>query len=267
MITVITPTYNRAHLLNQLYDSLLSQTAVNLIYQWIVVDDGSTDDTRSVVNRLADHKKLNIVYKYQDNAGKHVAVNRGMQSCVSEFVIILDSDDMLASTAVFDFYSAWDLLEGRDSFYAVIGLTADQDSKDIIGDRYPSDGMVVIAPLGRSVKGDKCSMMRTDIIKQFPFPVFEGEKFIAESVLWDEIIKDYHVFCFNKVVAYKKYLAGGLSDQSVKLRRSSPKGTLFLYGRLARNTHAPIMLRLRAIINYLRFWALSCIDRYRRRRP
>ena len=97
-ITVFTPSFNRAHLLSRLYDSLLKQTTND--FEWLIVDDGSTDDTETKVEEFINKGELPIRYYKQQNGGKHRAINTGVQLASGELFFIVDSDDGLVHDCI-----------------------------------------------------------------------------------------------------------------------------------------------------------------------
>lgn len=223
MITVFTPTYNRAHLLPSLYESLLRQTSKN--FCWYIIDDGSVDNTKEVVNAMIAEKKIDIIYEYQENSGKHVAHNRAVERCDTELFMCIDSDDYLTDNAICEIENAWKKEEDKEKLSGVIGNCGDRDG-NVIGTDFPQgikkEGLMQLYDIGK--KGDTTIAFNTQVIKKYPFPVFLGERFLREHIVYDEIDKDYKFIVINKVLCICEYLNDGLSINATKIEFKNPKG-------------------------------------------
>ena len=216
--TVFTPTYQRAHTLHRVYNSLSIQTFRN--FEWIIVDDGSTDKTVNIVSNWQKENKFSILYKRQKNQGKHVAVNVGVKLSRGELFLIADSDDEFPHNALQTFNDAWFSipLSCRSNFSGVTGLCVDNYGK-IIGNKFPADIFDSTSAdcLYRfGIKGEKWGFQRTEIMKKFPFPEFKNFNFIPESIIWNAIGRKYKTRFINQVVRIYKYDAGNqLSNKSL----------------------------------------------------
>lgn len=193
LFTVFTPTYNRAKTLPRVYDSLRSQTVRN--FEWLIVDDGSTDGTIDLIlawSRVADFP---IRYIRQTNQGKHAASNRGVTEARGELFLTLDSDDGCVATALATFAEMWHGIpeDARTHFSAVTALCQDQHG-NIVGEKFPQDILDSDSLELRykfKVKGEKWGFQRTDVMREFPFPELPGERFIPEDVVWNAIARIY----------------------------------------------------------------------------
>lgn len=175
-LSIVTPTYNRAALLRRCYMSLYAQTCRD--FEWIVVDDGSDDDTEKVMREITDECELfGISYIKKQNGGKHTALNAAHGSIRGRFVLILDSDDTLTDTAVAQISEAWRMYDSNSEVGIVTflkGRSAD-DPNCVVSDwNVPVDIMRYKRTCIHS--SDCCEVIRTELFKQYPFPVFEGEK-------------------------------------------------------------------------------------------
>lgn len=254
--TVFTPTYNRAHLLVRLYESLKQQTFRD--FEWVIVDDGSSDSTPELVRRWQTEAYFPIRYFWQPNSGKHVAYNRGLLEARGFLFADIDSDDFYVPEALERFYYYWSRIprEEQEQFAGVIGHFADMNSKRIIGTLFPqnfliSDGIEI--RLRYRVRGDKIGANRIEVLRQFPFPEDLG-RFVPEALVGNRIYQRYKQLFFNEVVAYKTYLRGGLSDRNVIIRASSPKAARTYYREfvsLARPI--PFTDKFKNYANYMRF--------------
>ncbi len=200
--TVFTPTHNRAHTLHRVYNSLRSQTFRD--FEWLVIDDGSTDHTRSHVAFWQSIAEFPIRYLYQPPQGKHVAYNAAAQWAEGEFLICLDSDDACIPEALERMAARWDELPIQErSRYSGIDAHCMDDAGERIGSVYPIDGMSSNYPEMRyryRVQGEKWGFQRTEIMRRYPFPRFEGMAMphIPESVVWSPMTLDYPAWYVNE---------------------------------------------------------------------
>lgn len=229
-ITVFTPTYNRCYTLSRLADSLLAQT--NHDFDWYVIDDGSTDDTEAFFDTLRS-RDLPIAIRYEKvaNGGKQRAINCAVQNIDSEFTFIVDSDDYLLPDAI-EKVMRWvaDLPAG---VAGVAGVRGNDEIHPIAG--WPSfDGdYIEITNLERekyNLTADMAEIYRTDILKKFPFKVWEGEKFVPEAVVWDEIaLQGYPLRWYKEIIYVCEYLEDGLTKGSWNLLKQNPMGYAMLF--------------------------------------
>lgn len=233
-ITVFTPTFNRAYCLHQVYDSLVDQTNPNFI--WMVIDDGSSDNTRELVNSWIAENKIEIRYIYQENQGMHGAHNTAYQNITTELNTCIDSDDFMPNDAIEKILRHWQ--KHKDDFENLAGIIALDAYKDgtIIGQKIPENlKTCTLTDLHQRyhIKGDKKVIYRTEIVKQFPlYPLFKGERFVPLGSLYLLIDQKYAMLPLNEVVCIVEYLADGSSRNIIKQYRKHPNG--FLYGRKVR---------------------------------
>ena len=217
MITVFTPTYNRARLLSKLYSSLKQQTSLD--FEWLIVDDGSQDDTKCVVEDfIKECDKFPIRYYLQENHGKHVAINYGVQLAHGEMFFIVDSDDWLPSNAIERIRSFFAEIKGLNGYAGVAGLKL-YSNGNIVGGTFGGKCIdcTTLERAKNSISGDKAEVFYTELLRRYPFPVFDGENFLSEEVVWNRIARDGYKFrWFNEGLYYCEYLEGGLSKTSNK---------------------------------------------------
>ena len=252
-ITVFTATYNREHTLNRLYDSLVLQTMKD--FEWLIIDDGSTDGTRELIEKFRNENKINIRYIYQDNRGKHIAMNNGVKIALGKYFFIVDSDDFLILKSLEKILFHCNSIKNDSLSVGVIGLmkTSEKQNVKINSKIKYLDANIFDIRYKYKIKGDLAKVLKTDILKNYPFPIFENEKFCAESLIWNRIAMKYSYRLFNEIIYVCEYLQGGLSYNSIRNRRKSPNYTCILYCELANNKKISFKLRIRAIINYWRF--------------
>ncbi|WP_370635842.1 glycosyltransferase family 2 protein [Paralcaligenes sp. KSB-10] len=185
LFTVLTPSYNRADTLGRVYASLCGQSFQD--FEWLVVDDGSTDNTRARVLQWQQEARFPVRYAWQPNQHKKTAFNHGVREAQGELIVALDSDDSLDADALDAMARAWSGISPQDRprFVAVTGLCARPDG-GIVGDRFPEDVLdasVLDMTFKYRVRGEKFGCMRTEVLRQFPFPD-EIPGFVPESLVW-----------------------------------------------------------------------------------
>ena len=226
-ITVFTPTYNRAYCLGQCYESLVKQT--NKDFVWLIIDDGSSDNTEELVNSWISEKKIDIIYHYQKNQGMHGAHNGAYKLITTELNVCIDSDDFMADNAIEKIISFWNK-NGNDKYSGIVGLDADK-SGNIIGTKIPEnikESTLYDLYNIHKVKGDKKLVLRTDIVKKYPsYPIFEGERFVPLGYLYQLIDQDYELLTLNEVFCVVEYMEDGSSMNILKQYRRHPKGFAF----------------------------------------
>lgn len=226
--TVFTPAYNRGNIIEQLYESLCRQTFRD--FEWIVVDDGSTDDTEEVMQRLmARENFFPIIYKKQPNGGKHRAWNRGVELASGELFFGCDSDDYLTDDAL----EIADRIERsipeaeKMCFAGICGLKAYQDTS-VVGKTFENAEYLDMTHLERirnNVVGDKSEVIYTAVWKKYPYHEFAGEKFLTEATALNRMAAEgLKMRYFNAVVKIIEYRADGLSASSVTQFMNSPQG-------------------------------------------
>jgi glycosyltransferase involved in cell wall biosynthesis len=256
--TILTPTYNRAHTLEHVYTCLEAQTLRD--FEWLIVDDGSSDDTQTLVKSWLQTSPFAIRYIKQANGGKHTALNRGIREARGYFTVILDSDDVIRANCLEHFLYHWHTIPEaqREHYAGVTGLCIDQDG-NLLGGKFPVntfDSNAVEITYVHRLADDRYGMQRTDVMRQFPFPVFEGEKFLTESVVWNRIARHYKNRYVNEVLCVKEYRADGLTRSVAKHLSNNPKGSSLYYGELL-TAPEPLAFKIRVgIYSYYVRYAL-----------
>lgn len=221
-ITVFTPTFNRGYLMNKLFYSLNSQT--NKHFEWLIVDDGSIDQTGELVETFKELADFEIRYFYQQNGGKHRAINHGLDLARGELFFIVDSDDSLTDDAIEKIFNNYSGIAFDNSF-AGVAFNKGFSKKRIVGETF--EGTYIDCDnLHRgkhNILGDKAEVYRTDILKSIKFPEIDGENFMSEVVLWNEVARrGYKLRWFNDIIYFCDYLEDGLTKNSEKILFNNP---------------------------------------------
>ncbi|MEM8501177.1 MAG: glycosyltransferase family 2 protein [Pseudomonadota bacterium] len=220
LFTVFTPTFNRAHTLDGVYKSLECQTLQN--FEWLIVDDGSTDGTEALVANWQQMAEFPIVYKKQsNNIGKHCATNRAVSLASGEFFLTFDSDDTCVPTALERLYWHWCEIPDKDKsrFSAVTALCIN-DQQEIVGEQFPYspfDSNSLETEYVYRVKGEKWGFQRTSIMKEYPFPEHLGGHYVPEGLVWTRIARRYQTRYVNEGLRFYNRSTNQLTRQSAIL--------------------------------------------------
>lgn len=226
IVTIVTPVYNGENFISILYNSLLNQTDKN--FKWMIIDDGSKDNTKETVDRFINENKIEINYIYKNNGGKHTALNYAFENVDTELTTIVDSDDFLKPQAIEVIRSDYQKITeaANDNIGVIIYLKEFQDGR-IIGTQFHDDALTVDGIkyiINGNVKGDKAEVFVTKVLRKHRFKVFDEEKFMGETVVWIPIYREYKCFVRNESICVCEYLNGGLTNQGRRLRINNPLG-------------------------------------------
>lgn len=249
-LTVFTPTYNRAYILRQCYESLKRQTSSDFV--WLIVDDGSTDGTDRLVQSWMDEGAVPIRYHYQENQGMHGAHNTAYELIDTELNVCIDSDDYMADDAVEKIVTFWKR-HGSDRYAGIVALDAAPNG-DIIGTRLPEQlkastlsGLYAV----HKIKGDKKLVYRSELTRRTPpYPIYPGEKYCPLSYKYILIDQQHPLLIMNEVLCHVEYLADGSSLNMIKQYKKNPRG--FLFFRKVAMTFAPTFKdKVRESVHYV----------------
>ena len=223
-ITVFTPTYNRAYIISNLYESLKRQTCTD--FEWLVVDDGSTDNTSNLFEKwVAEETKFKIRYHKKENGGKHTAINKGLELAEGFLFFVVDSDDYLTDDAI-EKIVRWERELPKDKKYCGIAGnlgTAIDETPNKIFDTDFIDGTA----LNRYdlADGERAMVFYTDVHRNYLYPVFENERFMTEAVTWNRMANDgYMIRFFNDIIWIYEYMADGLTKAGSSVFVNNPMG-------------------------------------------
>lgn len=267
MITVFTPTYNRGKLLPRLFKSLQEQTDHD--FEWIIIDDGSTDNTRMICQGFLHKKLFPITYVVQKNSGKHVAINRAARIARGEWFFIVDSDDYLPTNSIELNEKYLNQIKNDPAFAGVSGLCCNPDGNLLL---FPGMKSTDLKPITRralameyidatseeyrdrfKMPGDRAEIVRTELVRRYPFPSFPHENFVSEYYLWQSISNaGLKLRWFNQPTYIAEYRADGLTRNAKAVQRANPLGRCFI-DNFAMESRTSLHTKLRAAINYTRY--------------
>lgn len=251
MITVFTPTYNRAILLPRLYESLCAQSYKD--FEWVVVDDGSVDGTEALLNEWVAAGILTIHYFKQLNGGKHRAINQGVRMATGDLFFIVDSDDFLPKNALENVIQRYATVSNDATVAGVAGRRM-YDTGAVVGNSTFTELLSnsIAIRYEHRVTGDLVEVFRTAVLREFPFPEFPNEKFCPEALVWNRIAQWYTLLFFNEGIYNTEYLEGGLTSNIVRIRMQSPRSSMLCYSELSQQS-IPLLQKMKAVLNFWRF--------------
>jgi len=279
LLTVFTPTYNRCEKLKRVYESLKMQTVQDFV--WLIVDDGSADNTRSLIEEISKDglHGFEIRYHYQENGGKMRAHNTGSRLCDTRLFLCLDSDDILVPEAVETVIKCWERHE-REHFCVkesakragIVAYKGESASglDDILAQksfaaavRLFRDAAFPMSIVNRGYStlrglylegfvGETTLVFDTEYLRKYPFPEIEGEKYVPEDYIYDKIDSECPLLVVDSVLTVCEILEGGYTDQAAKLRRDNPRGWFLYYEQRARIQDWSV-LKIKYLAHYLRF--------------
>lgn len=220
-LTIFTPTYNRCELLPRVFQSLLNQGSFD--FEWLIIDDGSTDGTQKIVEQFYNNGKFSVKYYWKENGGKHTAHNMAVKLAQGEYFMCLDSDDWLPVNAIQMLFSAFDRIEDD---LGVIAYKSDEKGQ-LLSDEFPEDLLksnTIDLTLRYHCRGEFTLIFPTKVLVSNPFPVFDGEKFVTECVLYDKLSKICMMRLFPETICICEYQDMGYSNNSDAIMKNNPAG-------------------------------------------
>ena len=265
-LTVFTPSYNRAYTLHKCYESLLRQTSKD--FTWLIVDDGSSDNTKELVDSWINENKIEINYIYQENQGMHGAHNTAYKNIKTELNVCIDSDDYMPDDAVEKIISFWNINK-RSDLAGIMALDAYTDGK-VIGDRFPSvlkESTYFNIYNKYGLKGDKKLIYRSELTTQYPYPIFEGENYVSLAYKYAKLDSKYKLALMNEVVCNVEYMEDGSSLNMLKQYRRNPKGFAFIRIDNMKNPNASLNFKFKECIHYVSSSFISKNKNYLKESP
>lgn len=253
-LTVFTPTYNRGYTLHLVFNSLLQQSFTD--FEWLIVDDGSTDNTAELVEQWQAQADFPVRYIRKENGGKHTAMNQGILAAQGQWLLVFDSDDSCVPEAFRAFYQAYQSIPATEkaSFSTITARCMDENGK-AVGPEYSAEVEDVADAWQQLVlrsSAERWGINRTLYLQQNLFPEFPGEKFIPESIVWNRLSRKYKTRFINKPLRVFQPLPDGLTASMLKIRVNSPNGTRLVYEEQAQ-MGLPFLQKLKSLVNYYRF--------------
>lgn len=223
-------------------------------FEWIVVDDGSTDDTENLIQSFLNEGKISIQYIKQKNQGKHIAFNNGVSHAKGDLFFFVDSDDILTIDAIEFLQKEFKKIKDNKYYAGISGTRIDKFGNRIGGNINFDviNSNILNLRYKMNIKGDLAEAYKTKILLQYPFPKIKGEKFCPESFIWNQISQKYKLRIFNKGIYICEYLQDGLTAKIVEIRMQSPITSMMYYSQFFK-MKIPLIQKMKAALNFWRF--------------
>lgn len=261
-ISVLTATYNRAHLLENLYESLIKNSNYGLELEWIIMDDGSSDNTKQVIEEFIQENKIQIKYNYQENKGKMVAINNIVNQAEGDIIIDCDSDDYFTDDAfkiIKEEFEREETQLNKENLYAICFLSQ-KENGDIDGRLFKKDISTMFDLYFREgITGEKTIAYYADVRKKFKHEIENGEKFITEARMYHKMDEEYKIKCINKSIRIEDYKADGYTNNISKTFLNSPYGYFQYFKEILSKDMKNVIFkkRLYAIKHYILFSVIT----------
>ena len=229
-LSIITPTYNRANMLGNLYNSIVKnleknrEVQQNIQVQWLIIDDGSTDNTEEVINQYISEKKIEIQYHKQENQGKMSAINNVVQYADGNLIVECDSDDIFSDNAFYDILQAYYETKERNDLYGLCFLKYDLKGNNI-GNRFQREETTMFDLYFKEQEnGEKAIVFFANIRKQYQYKIEKDEKFSTEARMYHEMDLKYKMKCINKPIMICDYKEDGYTKNIKRVFKENPYG-------------------------------------------
>ncbi len=232
MITILTPSYNRAHTLTRLFESLIQQSNQN--FEWLIVDDGSHDKTFDLVSDFIGKNKINIKYFFQENKGKPSAVNFGVEKASGSYIFIVDSDDLLPADSIETICEKIKFHESLNNTFSGVCFRKSTLDGRLLGIDFKQNEnkfkYLNSTELKNLFNVDLAYIFKRNVMLEYPFPFFDNENFVPELYIWNKITDYAKVYAYiNKSIYLCEYLPDGLTANFKKQLRKNPRGFALYY--------------------------------------
>ncbi len=258
-ISVLTPTFNRASFLERVYRSLLKNKECIQNIEWLIMDDGSTDNTKSVIEKLKDENEIEIKYYYQENQGKMVAINKLVGQATGDLIIDCDSDDYFTKDAFKVIKEEFEKHKEEKNIYGLCFLKYDQNGKNM-GNNFKKEKTTMFDLYFKEGEtGEKAIVFYSNIRKQYKHELEKNERFVTEARMYHKIDEKYQMICVNKPIMKCEYQEKGYTKNISKQFKENPNGYYKYFQEILKKNMKGVTLkkRLYAIKHYILFSYLT----------
>lgn len=258
-ISVLTPTYNRVDLLNKLYTSLIINSKYDVQVEWLIMNDGSTDDTEKLIYEFISEKIIDIKYYKQENKGKMQALNELMKYVTGDIIIECDSDDYFTEDAFKIIKNAYDENQNEKDLYALCFLKYDQEKNNIGQDFKKQKTTMFDLYFKDGEDGEKALVYYKDKRANYSYELEKDEKFITEARLHHKMDLDYKIKCFNEPIMICEYQKDGYTKNIKDVFKTNPYGYFEYFKEIFDHdmSGVPFKKRLYVIKHYILFSYLT----------
>lgn len=256
-ISILTATYNRANLLPQLYESILKNLSDDIAVEWLIMDDGSTDNTKEIIEKFIKQKRFEIKYSFQKNQGKMQSINNLVKNVQGDLIIDCDSDDYFSDNAFDTIKNAFEKNKNKE-FYALCFLKYDQTGKNM-GKKFIKETSKMFDLYFKDGEdGEKALVFNSEIRKQFKHELENGEKFVTEARMYHKMDEKYNIICINEPIMICEYQNEGYTKNINKQFIENPYGYFNYFKEILQKDMKGVVFnkRLYAIKHYILFATL-----------
>lgn len=260
-LSILTATYNRGEFLKRLYESILNNLIDDMDVEWLIMDDGSTDDTNEVVQEFQQKKNFEIKLYKQENQGKMNAINNLMEYITGELCIECDSDDFFAENALKIINNKYKIIQENQNLYALVFLKNEYKGK-LSGNYFLNENIdttMFDLYFKKNITGEKIIIYNSSIRKKYKYLVEEGEKFCTEARLHHQMDQKYKIRCYNEVLIEGEYQADGYTSNMNKIFIENPKGFYEYFKEILKLDMSNVIFKKRIYVikHYILFAYLS----------
>lgn len=260
-ISILTATYNRANLLPRLYESIVNNVKDNIEIEWLVMDDGSTDNTKEIIQKfIEENNQLNIKYLFQENQGKMLAINNLMQYVQGDLIIECDSDDYFTNNAFEIIEKAYKENESNmENYYALCFLKYNQAGENM-GKTFQKNCTTMFDLYFKEGEdGEKALVFNSKIRKQYKYELEDKEKFVTEARMFHKMDEKYGIICINDPIMICEYQSSGYTKNINKQFIENPYGYFNYFKEILQKDMKGVLFkkRLYAIKHYILFSTLT----------
>lgn len=248
-LTVFTLTYNRAYCLNKCYESLLRQTCKD--FEWLVVDDGSTDNTKELVDSWINEAKVPIKYIYKKNGGMHSGYNTAYDNIFTELAVSIDSDDYMLDDAVEKIINFWKE-NGNESYAGIVGLDITEDGK-VIGKELPNQKSMKVYDYYNRLggAGDKKMVYRPEVIRPYKSPEFDGERLFPTCYKYFLVDLKYDMLIMNEPLCVVEYMPDGFTSNIMKSYKKNLNSYIYYRRFILNYPNSTLKHKFRFAVHYV----------------
>ena len=256
-ISILTSTYNRAELLKNLYDSILKNTRFGLDIEWLIMDDGSTDETKKIVQNF--QKDFEIKYFYQENQGKMIAINKLVEQATGDYIIDCDSDDYFTDNAFEIMKEAIEKNQNEKDIYGLCFLKFDQNGNNMVDNFKNKKTTMFDLYFKEGETGEKAILFKREIRKKYKHELEHGEKFVTEARMYHQIDEKYKLICINEPIMICEYQDKGYTKNIIKQFKENPFGYYKYFEEILQRDFKGVTFNKRfyAIKHYILFCYLT----------
>lgn len=258
-LSIITPTYNREGLLPKLYDSIVDNSHYGGEIEWLIMDDGSTDHTKILIDKWREEKKIEIKYYFQENQGKMAAINHVVKEATGDLIVECDSDDYFTKNAFERIQKAWEENKETQDCYAICFLKYNQENQNM-GNLFKNKKTTMFdLYFKEGENGEKALVFFSPIRKKYCYELEKKEKFVTEARMYYKMDLDYKILCINEPIMICEYQEEGYSNQIEKQFKESPYGYYEYFKEILQRDFKGVRFskRLYVIKHYILFSYLS----------